>query len=175
MVIIAPGYGTSASSGWAGQVTDAVNDLVADVALVGLGAWTAYTPTLTNWTNAAAAGRWTRIGRTIHFKATITCSGTPVITNPPGITVPTAAATGGLNPSVVSAFYQDTSDSSAIYPGIVRPASGSPTTVLNLYLMADDLGAGSAYIAYAAMSASAPFAWANTDVAYIAGTYEAAA
>jgi len=60
----------------------------------------------------------------------------------------------------------------ALYLGMCILGS---TTRMDFYAIADDQGAGSAYNALAATSATVPFTWGNTDIIRVAFTYEAAA
>ena len=108
------------------SVSDAVGDAKARLTtLEGLGMWTAYTPTLTATTNpnigttGTRTGAYTRIGKTVHWRAYITVGGT-------GIAVGTGSYR--LSMPVAPAANQRSAGSGWIYPGAFKPFVIDPST-----------------------------------------------
>lgn len=127
-------------------------------------AWTSYTPTLTNATlgNGTIAGSYLQEGKKITFRALFTLGSTSTVTGSLGISLPFAVATSSLQ--LAHCLLEDAGVSS--YLGIAELSSSTAT------LRA--AGAAGTYATQAAISATVPFTWGNTDKAYVQGTYEAA-
>ena len=134
-----------------------------------LGAWTAYTPTLggTGWAigNGVLTAAYCQIGKVVNFRikcvfgstSTFGASAAATFTLPiTGQSVSTEGALQGL--------YRDVS-LSVNYPAVMKMTS---TTTLRLDYIAQ------ATATQATTSATLPFTWADGDLVYISGTYEAA-
>lgn len=129
------------------------------------GAWEAYTPTLTNITNATATGRYLQIGKTVWFWAKATMTGTPTISATPTISLPVTAQTDALS----SQFQCHLVDSGTLtwHLGV---AIASSTTAISCFAAQ----VSSPDVRSATTTGSVPFSWATGDVIELAGTYEAA-
>lgn len=134
-----------------------------------IGAWQTWTPTLTNLTlgNGTTTARYTRFGRTIHYKFKFLLGSTSAVGSDPSFTLPVA-------PNANYVIFADTMGlarlhdvGSGIFPGYVGPVGGS--TVNFLYW-----SASGAVTQDTLITATAPFTWANGDSLMAAGTYEAA-
>ena len=126
------------------------------------GAWTAYTPTLTNTTAPITVARYVKIGKTIHFYVVLTLTGAQV-TGLPGIALPPFAmlSTGAGN------FEVKLIDAGVIYPGV---GVAGTTARVDCYTS----NAAGLYIQVLATTSIVPFTWAATDQIIVSGTYESA-
>jgi hypothetical protein len=130
-----------------------------------LGAWTAYTPTLSVWTlgNGTITGAYCQIGKVVQFSVQITVGSTTTIGSSPTFTIPVNMS--GTNPWNVRGYFRDISLGAAgIYDLTARPSSLS--TFGGLYT-----GTNGQHLSF---NATTPFTWASGDVLLLAGTYEAA-
>lgn len=124
--------------------------------------WTAYTPTLTNWTlgNGTLTGRWSSVGALVHYSitftlgSTTTTAGNLIISLPANSVLPLAAPLG-------IAALTDTSASS-FQKGWVHTTGALANTV---NVLTDASGR---------VNATTPFTWANGDQIIVNGSYEAA-
>ena len=142
-----------------------VSENLRTIAPDGLGAWTTYTPTITNVTvgNGTRVGRYCRVGRVVSFFVSFTLGSTSAVSGSPVITLPVTAYAARNG-----AFYAFADDAGVSgYPLHVY----SDTTTAQLFAVS----ASGTYAAIAGMSATVPFTWGSTDSFYLAGTYEAAA
>lgn len=129
----------------------------------GHGAWTDFTPTLTQIatvTKTVTYARWMRIGRLITAQCVLTITNAGTAGNPVAVGIPIAPAVTVGNQVIGSFSYQDSG--TAIYSGAAIMASA--TTV-----------SGQAYNTGAYIGQQPSFTTANTDIVSYAITYEAAA
>lgn len=130
-----------------------------------VGEWTTYTPTITNFTtgNGSIAGRYARVGKTVHFDILITLGATSSVTGTLQATTPTAHRAAASSMSVAAVTVLDAS-AGAYYHGKAIIV-GSPT--FTLYTLASPA---------TGMTNTTPIAagFATSDQIYIYGTYEEA-
>jgi hypothetical protein len=143
--------------------------LVADSAtatgLKWAGAWTAYTPTLTNITlgNGGLSGRYSVIGKTVNFEIELTLGSTSVVSSYLQMTLPVNASARG---SFQTMMYDDSA--ATWYEGYFRHQSNNS----EMYLYA--ILTNGAYASYYLSGNNVPFTWATSDYLTIRGSYEAA-
>lgn len=145
---------------YTGTVWETVGGVSSDAFPLGVGAWTAYTPTNTNVTvgNGTQTASFTRIGRTIFFRYQLTWGGT------------TAFGAGAVQiglPPVPAASGQAMSAS-----GSARDATGNSHPVGGWLPSTSQMRP---IAVNGNLTSTAPFTWAENDVLTIGGTYEAAA
>jgi hypothetical protein len=129
-------------------------------------AWTSYTPT---WGgggpsigNGTLAGSWVAIGKVIHYRITLVAGSTTTFGSSSWtFTLPTAAHAGITANALIGA-------------GSAYDVSGVAVKGLLATWVSGQLVAAIATDSGSFLSGSVPFAWANTDVLSLAGTYEAA-
>ena len=130
-----------------------------------LGAWTAYTPTLSNWTlgNGTVSGSYCQIGKVVHFRLTMIVGSTTAIGSSPTFTVPVnMTSTSAWN---VRGYIRDISLGAAgCYELASRPAS--TTAIGGFYTGTNGQQLG--------FNSTTPFTWDSGDGVQLAGTYEAA-
>lgn len=126
------------------------------------GAWTSYTPTLTNTTAPITFARYCKVGKLVIFSVLLTLTGAQV-TGAPGITLPVAAR-AAYSGNFYGMFDDTGSASWSVIPIMEN------TTKVDLYAA----NAAVSYVTPAGVSATVPFTWAATDKIYLSGTYEAA-
>lgn len=137
-----------------------------------LGAWTSYTPSLTAsttnptlGTGSAASGAYCRIGKIVHFRASVTF-GTSDVNAGSGfyfISLPVASKAAMDTFPIGSANITDSSAGKR-YIGLARWAS---TTTVSLQMQLDSTGSSSA-------TAAVPMTFDASDGISITGTYEIA-
>jgi hypothetical protein len=130
------------------------------------GAWTTYTPTLTNITigNGAITARYQQIGKTVNFQIGLSLGTTSVISGFLQMTLPITA----LNAGAYSTLIYD--DSAATwYEGYFRN-NAAGNTDMYLYVILTN----GTYAAYSLSGNTVPFVWASGDYLIIRGSYEAA-
>jgi hypothetical protein len=129
-----------------------------------IGAWlTTWTPTITGgWT---AAGTWntyyTQIGKTVHYTATFTLTGTSAIGN----FIATLPVTGRAANAQVHTAWCNAGGTS--YPLFARMTSATQVNILLI-------NTAGTYAATGALATSAPGTWAIGNIISVTGTYEAA-
>ncbi len=137
-----------------------------------LGAWTAYTPTLSGtWAsgNATSSGAYVQIGKTIHYRGSITIGSTTTI----GagliiISLPVNRASGlGAQTPYGRAVFVDASLGVYNY-GVCELDTSSQIIILRAEKV------DGTYTELASTSSSVPFTWATNDVIRFFVTYEAA-
>lgn len=130
------------------------------------GAWTSYTYSPTNVSlSSTVAGSWVRLaGRTIHFWTTVTLPLTPSVSNPVGVSVPVTMSS--TSAGIFNCYFLD--NGTAYYNGFALPGT---TSRIDVYA----ISTSGSYATYAGLSSTVPFTWAQNDVIYVSGTYEAAA
>jgi hypothetical protein len=147
--------------------TDAATKNYVD-SLVAAGAWSTYTPTWSSTGvapvigNGTLAGRYKQQGKVVHYEVlmiagTTTTFGTGTWT----FAVPVT----GRTPSTFRPM------------GTCRMVDVSATAVYNGFVTSNDglvVAANTSASPSASVSATVPYAWANTDYFYAAGVYEAA-
>lgn len=132
--------------------------------VVPLGAWSTYTPTLTQSatvTKTVTYARWVRIGRTIHFAVKLTVTGSGTASNAVRVGLPASCVQ--TSDYTLGQGYIFDSSASLLYRGLVTPAAAaevflSPThvttaNVLGATAFTDGLG--------------------SNDIVVLAGTFEA--
>jgi hypothetical protein len=124
------------------------------------GAWTAYTPTLTNTTAPITVARYVKIGKTVHFYVALTLTGAQV-TGLPGITLPPFAMLSTNS----GTFEVKLIDAGLVYPGV---GVAGTTSRIDCYVA----NAGGLYVQVLAPTNIVPFTWAATDQIIVSGTYE---
>lgn len=137
--------------------------------VVPLGAWTSYTPTLTNLTlgNGTSVATFARIGRTIHWRWVFTLGTTSAVGTVPTISLPVAAAAdySGQGPTFGICTFID--QGVANYSGRVTGLSSTTVHFQN------ENAAGTSVV-MTNTSATVPFTFGSTDQIFATGTYEAA-
>lgn len=131
------------------------------------GAWTSFTPTLTNITlgNGTLACRYQQIGKTIHVKFSFTMGSTSAMGTAPNFTLPvTSVAPGPTNQYMGTVRLGGVTGTS---PGAMLWSS----TTLGAFVTQD---ANSTLARETAITSTVPFTWATGDVIAGSGTYEAA-
>lgn len=130
------------------------------------GAWEDWTPTLVNISGGTQNfAKYKRIGNTVHYKFSYTLAGAGVAGDATFSLPVTAVAATDVNQQIGSAMYVDTG--TAGHPGVIVQSSTTTGRFRSFRVDAT-------YATHAAIGASAPFTWANTDIIYAYGTYEAA-
>lgn len=127
-------------------------------------AWTSYTPTWSGTIgNGTVTGAYLKIGRTVHYRISVTW----------GSTTSHAAATQTFTlPAAAHAFYVG---NSAIGTGSAIDASTAIYTCTVLHTDSSSIVYMARDSNSTAVSNSAPFAFATGDATVLVGTYEAAA
>lgn len=130
----------------------------------GMGAWTSFTPSwtgLTLGTGATNTGSYCQIGKTVHFRVSVTLGTSPSVSgSPPVLTLPVSIVATGVA-YIGSAVYVD--EGTQTYVGFI-----------DAYGALRVQGVGGAYPTLASVTSSIPFTWVATDKIYIYGVYEAA-
>ena len=143
------------------QIRDNENAIVPN----GAGAWTAYTPTLTQSgavTKTVTSARYMKVGRMVTAVVYLTCTGSGTASNPVLIGLPVAAA--AINLRVGVGQIVDASAGFVAYNGIAEILT---TTTVRLWPASTDSGDVLGNVVFTA-------ALANNDQVHISVTYEAA-
>jgi len=132
--------------------------------------WISYTPTLggTGWAlgNGTSAGKYIRIGNTVHFRAEIVIGSTTSKGSvSPTISAPLSVAQPASQGLILNASLWDKSTSLYFAIAHVDTATWNRFTV---YAAASS----PSYVAISPATSTAPFTWTTTDVIHISGTYE---
>jgi hypothetical protein len=127
------------------------------------GAWTTWTPTLTNITigNGSVTARYQQIGKTVNFEFLLAMGSTTVMGGTPTISMPVTPK------QYFKGFSCRVEDSgTAIYPGTADIFAGVfyPTVTVT----------SGSYGTIGYLSGTVPMTWAVNDTLSIMGTYEAA-
>jgi len=157
--------GTIATISAGDEILDSDLDTWHDALVAAAGAWTPYTPTLTNVTlgNGTLTGKYRQVGKTVDFSISLTFGTTTAFTGSIGFGLPVTAVDVNWT---AAGFLFDSSNSEARQGAIVNPS----TTVALLYAAGMGPGATSS----GPVDATNPFTWASPDLVRISGTYEAA-
>lgn len=128
------------------------------------GAWTSYTPTLTNVTigSGTRAGAYAVIGKTVFYRATITLAADSSVSGQIGISLPVTAASTGQ--ATTARFFESGVNS---WVGILYFAT---TTRLDCFVSQVD----GTYAGWKSAGTAIPFTWGTSDLISFYITYEAA-
>lgn len=129
-------------------------------------AWTSWTPTWTNLTvgNGTVTAKYTRVGRTIHFRLKFTLGSTSTVGTLPRFSLPVESHSEYLSEYPIgAATYVDSG--TAAYDGVVQRDAATTALLRRIG------GSGSPTVN---VTATAPFAWATGDYLMLSGSYEAA-
>lgn len=128
---------------------------------LGLDTWTAYTPTLGNWTlgNGTLTGAYVEDGSTVHFRIKLTVGSTTVKTGSLTLDLPVDPLGDRQGAYVVSCFDTSTNTYAVVFAVI---------TASSTLFFRDNSSAS------AVLSDTNPFTWAAGDELSICGTYEKA-
>ncbi len=141
--------------------------------LTGTGAdwvWDSYTPTFNNTTlgNGTVAGRFLQTGKTVIARATFTLGSTSAMGTAPTVSLPVTANTTGMtaggSPMGIS-YHLDAG--AAFYQGSLYYSTASVALV-------GTWNSAGTYVVNNGVTATAPFAWGNTDQMMALLMYEAA-
>lgn len=133
------------------------------------GAWSDWTPTLTNLTqgNGTVLARYRQFGKTVHYKFRFTLGSTSAVGTSPRFTLPVAPVnsapndyTGSMPMGVV--VLTDTGTTNRW--GYIQLSSGSTVDIIAFSTTGTSVG----------ITATSPHTWASTDIIAVSGTYEAA-
>jgi hypothetical protein len=130
-----------------------------------VGAWAAYTPTLTNWTlgNGTLVGKYAQIGKSIHVRVELTLGSTSTMSGSLIISTPvTRAPLPGGYVAVGTCSMRDVS-APANHIGVATLSGGDFV-----------LGTSGTNGAIAFVSGGSPFTFASGDIVTLHATYEAA-
>jgi len=136
--------------------------------VVPLGAWPAWTPTLTNLTlgNGTQSAVYHRVGRRITFRWKFTLGSTSTVGTSPQFTLPvTAHADYAINMPIGSATLLDAG---------VQAWTGWPIMISTTTVVVTGISVSGTYATNVSVSATIPFTWGTGDVLMAIGTYEAA-
>jgi hypothetical protein len=136
--------------------------------------WTTYTPTWANTTlgNGTRLGRYTQIGKAVHFVASFQLGSTSAMSTGPTCTLPVTATAltnyGGESGNRWGGSVSITDDSANVtYYGSFDYTSTTIATCRIFSIV-------SAQVTRAGISSTVPMTWATSDEIIIRGTYEAA-
>jgi len=147
------------------NVTDAAG---LQIGGVGVGAYTDYTPSFTNFTlgNGTVVARYTRVQDFVHYWGLITLGSTSSMGTAPRLTLPVTSASTTNNNFSSNVWYEN--------PG-VQNSTGVMTTIISgseayFSVFITNLTYGAA----TALSPAVPFTWATGDMIEFNMVYEAA-
>lgn len=131
---------------------------------VPLDEWETWTPTFTNFTpgSAAIVAKFVRVGRTIHWRLSVTLSGSTM--GDVRFTLPVAPASSYLADQDILGVATYVDANGATWSGKARFTGTASIRCVYMVAAGTD----------AALSTTAPFTWANGDTFALHGTYEAA-
>lgn len=154
-----------------GEVSPLILDLGSDTVTIGgnpvqAGAWSTWTPTITNWTagNAVIVAKYAQFGKTVHFFFGMTMGSTTAYSGAPIFTAPTTKLASDFGNHFVTNYEKG----GAIYTGAARfYVGGTDNRIYPYYFTstADQWGG---------LSPTVPFTWTTGDIYICKGTYEAA-
>jgi len=130
------------------------------------GAWSTWTPTISNWTagNADVVAKYAQFGKTVHFYFKMTMGGTTAYSGAPIFTTPTTK----LADQQYNHFVTNYEQGGAVYTGAGRFFVGGTDNRIYPYYFTSTADA------WGGLSPTAPFTWATGDIYICNGTYEAA-
>jgi len=129
------------------------------------GAWTSFSPSITNLTVGAGGtltGYYMQIGKLVYFRVYFKYGAGSSVSGGMVLTLPVTAATYGEKTPIGNARFFDNSTADIFWGHIGNTGA--------LYV---DNAAGT-YLTYAALSSTVPMTWATDDYFTIQGSYEAA-
>ena len=130
------------------------------------GAWTSYTPTLTNCTAPVTRAKYLKVGRWVTFDVLLTLTGAQV-SGLIGISLPFSSASyTGLVDEHTGFSVMLLDKGTAAYFGGALYASA---TRADLYVQ----NGSATYTFFSSTSSTIPHTWASTDQIRLSGTYEA--
>ena len=134
------------------------------------GAWTAWTPTLTNLAGGTITyAKYTQVGKTITFRFKYALGGAGVsgaVSLTPPVARNTTAGGYETNDSITgTAVFTDISTGALAYGPLLFNASGNLATFV--------WNATSTFLSISNLTSTVPFTWASPDTIVITGTYEA--
>jgi hypothetical protein len=159
-----------ASSGTAlTRLAVGANDLVLTAAsgeATGLkytGAWTSYTPTLTNLTlgNGALTAKWRQIGKMVDVRFTFQLGSTSAVGNDPTFTLPVTSVVTSIP---FNSYFQDAG--TATYVGFLNLGSTTATFYSS--------NSNGVYTTYSGVGSGSPFTWTTNDFLQVLFSYEVA-
>jgi hypothetical protein len=135
------------------------------IPVVDTGAWTAYTPTFTNFTlgNGTINFAFTQIGKTVHLRGFVQLGSTSSMGTNPFVSLPVSAAVTSGVPVVAFVKFGDLG--TANYEGF---GMLNTSTLLQLGIS----NVAGTYPAMASVSATVPHTWASTDLIIVNATYQ---
>ena len=130
------------------------------------GAWSTWTPTISNWTagNATIVAKYAQFGKTVHFYFKMTMGSTTAYSGAPIFTTPTTK----LADQAYNHFVTNYEQGGAVYIGAGRFFVGGTDNRIYPYYFTSTADA------WGGLSPTAPFTWATGDIYICNGTYEAA-
>lgn len=134
--------------------------------LVAMGAWTTWSPTLTNLSlgNGTLIAKYWRSGRTVGVRLRFTLGSTSTVGTQPTFSLPVNGAADYVSEWVIG-------NATLIDNGVKAWSGYVQMTGANSALIRADDGAG----AFTTVTATVPFTWATGDYFMLTATYEAAA
>lgn len=131
------------------------------------GAWKGWTPTWANFTKGAATivAKYTQIGKTVHFRISVTLAADSSMGTSPTFTLPVTSVTYDTGQHIGLVHIRDLAP--ANFEGLATWISTTTATI-------NTLNAASTYLSVGGCSATVPMTWATGDYFNITGTYEAA-
>lgn len=123
-------------------------------------AWTAYTPTLSNWTlsNGTLTGAYLQAGKLVIFRILYTVGSTDTKSGGPVFSLPAATDSARAGMCIGEAFLNDVSAPTRAYRRVIQNSS------TGCFMASDD---------DTRLSPTAPWTWATGDLMTIQGLYEA--
>lgn len=138
-----------------------------------LGAWQDWTPTLTGITigNGTVVAKYIQIGKTVHFRLSITFGGTSSASGGIAVTLPVTSATYLANTPIGTATMTDSGSGNYMgHTHISTEAGAASTSKMTIFYGI----ASTTNLTAGVVSATAPFSFGNSDIITMTGTYEAA-
>jgi len=129
------------------------------------GAWTTWTPTISNLTigNGTITARYARVGNTVNFSLKVLFGSTTSISGSPYFTLPiNAASTASMFMTIIDAGVANYYGGAGIYSFDFSQC------------FPDAINSSGTYASNAGITATVPFTWGNGDYYHISGTYETA-
>lgn len=161
---------------WFDDITDSANEHEIDLTdhesrldTLETGAWSDWTPTLTNLTqgNGTVLARYRQFGKTVHFRFRFTLGSTSAVGTSPRFTLPVAPVNSAPNDytgSIPMGTVVLTDTGTTNRWGYLQLTAGSTVDIIGFSTTGTSVG----------LSATVPHTWASTDIIAATGTYEAA-
>jgi hypothetical protein len=158
--------GTTNTQTLSNKTVSGSNNTLSDIPTSAIvGAWTAYTPALTNWTlgDGTLVGKYAQIGKTVHVRVELTLGSTSTMSG--NLLISTPVAPVALPTGYTAAGTCSMRDVSA-------PANHIGAATLNNGLFIPGTSGASGVNTF--VSGTSPFTFASGDVLTLQATYEAA-